>query len=517
MTMHTRLRLSDLLAALSLATDLAMGKAPEEAIRACLVATGLARRAGLRDEQVADVYWTALLTHVGCTAIAHDQAALFGGDEITVNAIGASTDFEDPRQALAFMLELGRSRSRVRRALIVLAGLTRGRSFGRDAATATCEVAAGLAPRLGLSAGVARALNESFERWDGRGAPRGLGGEEIALPARVAHVAMDARAFHQLGGSESALEICRQRAGRALDPAIVDVFCGCAAELLAEVDGCDAWQAVAEAEPMPHRLISELGVDEVARAFADAIDLKSPWLVGHSRGVARLAEEAGRELGLDAAQLMALRRAALFHDLGRLAVPNAVWEKPGPLSVGEWEQVRLHAYHTERVLARSPLLVDIATLAGMHHERLDGSGYHRGAATGAIPLPARVLAAADAYQAMTEARPHRAALLPAAAADRLHDEARAGRLDARAVEAVLAAAGQDRGAVPRQGWPAGLTDREVDVLRLLARGLRNRGIASTLHISASTVGTHIEHIYQKLGVSSRAAATMFAAANDLLD
>jgi HD-GYP domain-containing protein (c-di-GMP phosphodiesterase class II) len=512
-----RLRLADLLAALSLGTDLAMGQPPEEAIRTCLLATELGRRTGLPQRELADVYWTALLMHVGCTAFAHEQAALFGGDEIMVNAIGAKTDFSQPREAIAFLLELGRDRSPAQRARLLFVGLTQGERFGREIATATCEVAAAMAPRLGLSTGVRRAFHDLFERWDGKGAPQRLRGEAIALPARVAQLAAQAMVYYRLGGVDAAIEVTRRRSGTALDPHLVEAFTQHGAELLRHIDACEPLGAVIDAEPSPHRWLSDADIDGIGRAFADAVDLKSPFLLGHSSGVAALAEAAGRELGLPAEDVICLRRAGLFHDLGRLSVPDGVWEKPGPLTAGEWERVRLHPYHSERILCASPALAPLAPLAGMHHERLDGSGYHRQATATGIPLAARILAVADAFQAMSQARPHRAALPRPAAADELHQQARTGRLDPRAVDAVLAAAGETGARPARHEWPAGLTDREVEVLRLLARGLRNRDLARDLSISPKTVGHHVEHIYQKLGVSSRAAAAMFAAQHDLLN
>jgi putative nucleotidyltransferase with HDIG domain len=245
------------------------------------------------------------------------------------------------------------------------------------------------------------------------------------------------------------------------------------------------------------------------------VDLKLPFTRGHSSGVAALAEAAARGLGLAEADAVAVRRAGLLHDLGRVAVPNGVWEKPGPLTHGEWEQVRLHPYHSERILACSPVLAPLAPLAGMHHERQDGSGYHRQAAGAMVPLGARLLAAADAYHAMTEVRPHRPALDPAAAAERVRAEAAAGRLDPDAAGAVLLAAGHARSA-PRRAWPAGLSDREVEVLRLIARGASYRAVARDLSISPKTAEHHIGHIYDKIGVSSRAAAAMFAMEHDLL-
>jgi HD-GYP domain-containing protein (c-di-GMP phosphodiesterase class II) len=511
-----RLRLADLLAALSLETDLGMGHPPEEAIRTCLLATGLARRLDLPDAEVADIYWTALLMHVGCTAFAHEQAALFGGDEIAVNDLGSRTDFSNIGESLRFLVGLGRGRAPAERARILFVGLARGDRFGRELATATCEVAAAMGDRLGLSVGVRRALKELFERWDGKGAPEGLGGEAIAAPARYAQLAAEATVFARLGGGEAALEVVGRRAGAGLDPGLAESFSRWGAELLHDIDTGDPWHAVIDAEPEPRRWIPAAGIDDVARAFADAIDLKSPYMLGHSTAVAELAESAGRGLGLPEPDTAALRRAGLLHDLGRVGVPNGVWEKEGSLTASEWEQVRLHAYHSERILSRSSVLEPLALLAGMHHERLDGSGYHRQATAAGLSMPARVLAAADAFQAMTQPRAHRPACSIPEAADQLGDEARAGRLDARAVDAVLAAAGAPRERPVRQGWPAGLTDREVEVLCLVARGLPNRAVGRRLFISPKTVGHHIEHIYQKLGVSSRAAAAMFAAEHDLL-
>jgi HD-GYP domain-containing protein (c-di-GMP phosphodiesterase class II) len=229
--------------------------------------------------------------------------------------------------------------------------------------------------------------------------------------------------------------------------------------------------------------------------------------VGHAAGVAELAAAAARRLGLPAAEEVAVRRAALVHDVGRVAVPVRIWQKAGPLTPDEWERVRLHAYHSERVLCRSPFLAALAPVATSHHERLDGSGYHRGTAAGVLPPAARLLAAADAYHAMTEPRPHREALPPPRAADLLGREARDGRLDADSVAAVLEAAGH---AAPRLPRPGGLTEREAEVVALLARGLQTKQIARVLGISAKTADRHVQNAYAKIGVSTRPAATVFA-------
>jgi DNA-binding CsgD family transcriptional regulator len=202
------------------------------------------------------------------------------------------------------------------------------------------------------------------------------------------------------------------------------------------------------------------------------------------------------------------------HDLGRLGVSNAIWDKPGPLGAGEWERVRMHPYITERMLHQSESLAPLGAIAVQHRERLDGTGYPRGLSGAAIARPARILGAADAYQAMREPRPHRPALAPGEAAAELHAEVKAARLDAEAVEAVLGAAGHR---VPRRrGGPAGLTLREIEVLKLLARGLSNRKIAEALVISPKTVANHVEHIYAKIDASTRAQASLFAMTHGLL-
>jgi HD-GYP domain-containing protein (c-di-GMP phosphodiesterase class II) len=271
---------------------------------------------------------------------------------------------------------------------------------------------------------------------------------------------------------------------------------------------------VIAAEPALQVLLSEREFDAALEAIADYADLKSPYTLGHSRGVADLAADAGRRQGLGDGVVIGLRRAGLVHDLGRLGVSNAIWDKRGALTPAEWERVRLHPYLSERMLAASRALAPFAPLAAHHHERLDGSGYPRGLSGAALSPAARILGAADVYHAATEPRPHRPAHTPKQAAAELRAEVKAGRLDGDVVEAVLGAAGhQER---RRRERPAGLTSREVEVLRLLARGLSNKEIAELLVISGSTAGKHIEHIYEKLDVSSRAAASLLAVQHGLL-
>ncbi|HEY6684406.1 MAG TPA: HD domain-containing phosphohydrolase, partial [Propionibacteriaceae bacterium] len=294
---------------------------------------------------------------------------------------------------------------------------------------------------------------------------------------------------------------------------LADVLVERADELLGDLDEIDAYQAVLDAEPEPARRVEKSELADVARTFGNLVDLKSPWLQGHSAGVGDLAAGAAGMLGLRE-DVHAVRVAGYLHDLGRIGVSSAIWDKAGPLSGIERDQARLHAYHSERILARIPPLTSLAKLAGEHHERCDGSGYHRGSTAAQLSMASRLLACADAYRRWIEDRPYRRALAPARAADRLEAEARAGRLDADAAAAVIEAAGLPRGV--RRVRPAELTERQVEVLRLVSRGLSNSEIAERLVLSRRTVEHHVQDIYVKIGASTRAGAAMFAMQHGLL-
>jgi HD-GYP domain-containing protein (c-di-GMP phosphodiesterase class II) len=339
--------------------------------------------------------------------------------------------------------------------------------------------------------------------------PKGSAGSDIHLSARIVFVARDVEVLQRDGGVERVRTALRTRSGAAYDPSVARTLLQVAGEVIEAIETTSPWEAVLQREPEPYPWVPESRLDSVLETFADFVDLKSPFSAGHSRGVSALVARGGSEGN-------SLRRAALVHDLGRMSVPNAIWDKPGRLTEGEWERVRLHPYYSERILGRSPALKPLAGCAGMHHERLDGSGYHRGSERAEIPHDARALAAADAYQAMTQPRAFREALSPAHAAEELEAESRAGRMDVDSVQRVLTAAGHQAQPAHRS-WPAGLSDREIEVLRLLCRGGSKKQVASLLRIAHSTVDHHVRHIYEKVGVATRAGATLFAVENDLLE
>jgi HD-GYP domain-containing protein (c-di-GMP phosphodiesterase class II)/DNA-binding CsgD family transcriptional regulator len=492
------LPLAGTVAALSVVSDLTRGHPPGEAMRACLLASELAKRSGLDRELQVEVFYATLMRFAGCVATSHETAGALGGDDNAVRARGDLIDATRPWEALGFLAGLGSGWGKVR----VLAQAPRTPRLVDAAARADCEVGADLTRRLLLPEGVRRAVLCAFERFDGKGSPEGLAGDELSFVSRYAAVGYAAVMFDAVAGREAAVRKVRAWAGRALDPTIAAIFLDAPDELIALSDPADVWAAVVAGEPAPRRRFrDEAHVDEVLAGFGDVADLKAPFFQGHSRGVARIARAAAAEVGVDP---VLVYRAGLVHDLGRVAIPTGVWERPGPLRAHEWEMVRLHPYHSGRILSRSPLLSPLAPVASRHHERLDGSGYPAGVGAGDLDATARLLAAADVWHALAEERPHRAAVPPGEAARVLAELP----LDRRSVRAVLRAADAPRAAMPPA--PVYLTPRELDVLRLLVQGRTKRQIAGELFVSQSTVHTHTVHIYAKCQVSTRAGLAMFA-------
>ena len=507
---RTHVRLAELVAALSLGVDLGFGQPMEHVLRQCLIALRLADRQGLPEHERVAVYYTALLINVGCHTDAYEQAKWFG-DDIALKA----TKYEDGAHgALSTLRLLGSGRPPLQRVRTGVEFAVSGRRRVADMITHHALMAQSLARELGLPDAAADALGCAYEQWDGKGWPGRRSGAAIPPAARLAQFAEFVEVAHREGGAEAASELARRRGGRQFDPALAALIRDDAEALLEGLDAVATWDAVIEAEPALAVVLSGDRIDAALLAIANFGDLKTPFALGHAQAVAGLAEAAAERAGLPEDEARTLRRAALVHDLGRLGVSNAIWDKPGPLGPGEWERVRIAPYLTERMLSQSASLAPLGAIAVQHRERLDGSGYPRGLSGTAISRPARILAAADAYQAMGEPRPYRPPHSPVEAADQLRSDVRAGRLDADAVEAVLGAAGH-RARRRREG-PEGLTPREIEVLRLLARGLSNRAIAEQLVISPKTVGNHVEHIYAKIGASTRAAAGLFAVRQGLL-
>jgi len=508
-----QVRTAEVIGALCLATDLGIGLPFEHGLQSTLLAMRLAERLGVDAETATQTYYGCLLFYAGCTADAEVAAELFGEGALLThfNAVMFGTRAQ---MTAGILRALARPESALPvRALQAASRLPRAIRGHQRHLTAMCEVAQMLSDRLGMPPSVRGLFIHFTERWDGKGEPARLKGEEIPLALRIIHVARDFAFQRLLGGDELAARVIRARAGAAFDPAIATRLADEAADLVPLDDEKSVWDETLAAEPAPHLALRGEAIDQAIAALGDFADLASPYLVGHSAGVAELATAAAQRCHFPAADLVAIRRAALVHDVGRVAVPAGIWQKAGPLTPDEWERVRLHAYQSERVLCRSPFLAGLAPVATAHHERLDGAGYHRGAPAAALSPAARLLAAADVYHALTEPRPYREAFSPERAADVLSQEARAGRLDGESVAAVLAAAGHRP---PRLERVAGLTEREAQVVALLARGLQTKQIGRALGISTKTADRHVQNAYAKIGVSTRASAALFAMQHGLV-
>jgi len=510
-----RVRLAELIALLSLGTDLGLGQPMEHMIRACLIALRLGERLGLAESERGVVYYSGLLAWVGCHTDAYEQAKWLGNDITQKSDAHYHYDLGRVGPAMSFMLKHvgGPERPLATRTRVGVAffgdGLRALRALAENHYRATDE----LVMRLGLGEEVRESLRQTYERWDGKGA-FGMKGEEIAVSSRLINLADVVEVFGRGGGVEAAMAVARERSGTQFDPDLVDVFCEQAPMVLSELDEAPSWEAVIAAEPALARAVTGDELDLALEAIGEFAELKSPWTMGHVHAVKELITGAAASFGLPEADAAELRRAACVYDLGRLGVPNTVWDKTGPLTLSELERVRIHPYLSERMLAFSPALARLGDIAVQHHERLDGSGYPRGLSADHVATAARLLAAADTYQALCELRPHRPALTPTEAAAELRREVAAGRLAGDAVDSVLHAAGHR--VRRRREWPAGLTAREVEVLRLLARGLSTKQIAQQLVISPKTAGSHVEHIYRKIDASNRAQASLFAMRHGLM-
>ncbi|HVF78167.1 MAG TPA: HD domain-containing phosphohydrolase [Solirubrobacteraceae bacterium] len=505
-------RSAELVATLCLATDLGMGFPFEHGLHTTLIAMRLGEQLGVDGSTASQTYYACLLAHAGCTTDAHVGAEVFGGSLTThFNPVM----YGSGREVLAGLMRAlpPPEIEGPMRAVAVVRRLPRMAREQRPHLTASCEVAQMLAERVGGPPEMQPLLAHLFERWDGRGPLGRAKGDEIPLAMRIVAVAVDASFQRLLGDVDHVVRVIGERAGHAFDPEIAACFVDGAQEILALDQVGSTWEETLACEPKPTRGLQGDALERALAAIGDFADLISPYLSGHSAGVAKLAGAAAAQCRFDPAGVTTIRRAALLHDLGRVAVHPRIWQKPGPLTADEWEQVRLHPYHTQRVVSRAPFLTTLAGVAGAHHERLDGSGYHRGAVGPELALAARLLAAADAYHAMTEPRSHREALAPERAAAELAREARAGRLDAEAVRAVLESGGQR---APRLERPAGLSEREAEVVAMLARGLQTKQVARALGISVKTADRHVQNAYRKIGVSTRAAATLFAMEHGLI-
>jgi HD-GYP domain-containing protein (c-di-GMP phosphodiesterase class II)/DNA-binding CsgD family transcriptional regulator len=505
------IRLAELLRSLSLAGDLGRGQPMGHVLRTCQIALVLSERLGLTTEQRRDVYYTALLVHAGCTAGAPEFAAFLASDELKAQKDFCLCDPSNMSDLLGWLWRnVAEGRSRGMRSVRMLQLMAQGERAFQDIDAGCSDVGSRIAARLGMSQETQRSLYQVCESWGGKG-PHKLKGEDIPLAARLVNVAMILEVFVSERGTIAARDAARGRAGKSFDPQIA----AAAAKLCDDArfwDGLqeqEPWTAILELEPGQPSWVDESHLDAVALAFADIVDLKSGVTVAHSRRTADLAESMARRLQLEDKDVALTRRAALVHDVGLVAVPALILHKEQRLTEAEFERYRLHTYYTERILSRSDLLRAIGDVGCAHHESIDGTGYHKGLGASEMTLPKRIVAVASAFDETSGG----SAGDPEPVLDALQ---KSGRFDAGCMAALGAELGSERRIPARNTWPAGLTEREVEVLRQIASGLTIRQTAQRLVISDHTARHHLESVYNKVGVSSRAGAVLFAVENNLL-
>lgn len=520
------LRLGEFVATLALAQDNAFGQPLESQLRSCLLATWMCeagereRAAGFQKELRDIVYWVALLRYIGCTGHAHEVATVFG-DEIAIRAQTLVHDAANPAEVMRDVVNFATAgRSQEEREQIVKMIQQTAHQWAVHNFASGCEVADMILQRIDFApsvrSSVRDALRFTFERWNGNGFPSHARGEAIPLAMRIVHLSHDMEAIGRLFSPARALEAARERRGQTYDPALADLFVAHGSAWFETLGKTEPWDAVLDLEPEPRVMLDGEALDNALTVAADFIDLKSPYMAGHSRRCAQLSADAARMLGVPEDAVTTVRRAALLHDFGTTAVPNSIWDKKGPLTRAEFDRVELHPMLTEQMLRRSPALAALNQVASAHHEKCDGTGYHKRVRADTTDAGACVLAATEIYVGMTTERADRASFAAADAAAELRRLASSGVLESRATQAVLVAAGHgvpEAATSSRPQNPGGLSRREVDVLRLAAKGLTTQEIADRLYISPKTTDHHIQHIYNKINVSTRAAAALWAMQN----
>ncbi len=424
------MRLGEVAATFALAQDNAFGQPLESQLRSCLLGVALCEEAGFDQETRDTVYWAALLRYMGCTAHAHEVAIVFG-DDIGLLAQTLVLDTADPAEVFQAMVAFATAGRDPEEHEQIVQSLQEGaHAWAVNNFATGCEASDMLVRRLGFGDDVRGALRFTYERWNGNGYPEGAKGDEIPLAMRVVHLSHDMEAIGRRASPAQAIDAARDRRDRTYDPDLADLFAANGMAWFDEVAKVEPWDAVLEREPQPHLTLEGAELDDALTVAADFIDLKSPYRAGHSRRCAQLAADAAEVLGFSDEEITTLRRAALVHELGTTAIPNSILDKPGSLTRAELDSVELHPMLTEQVLRRTPGLAVLNPVAAAHHEKADGSGYHKGLLADAVDRGANVLAAVEIYVGLTTERADRPAFSDQQAAVDLRRSRNGG--DARA-------------------------------------------------------------------------------------
>jgi HD-GYP domain-containing protein (c-di-GMP phosphodiesterase class II) len=432
--------LGDVLTGLSHALDLAEGHPAGHTARACLIGMRLAHIVGIRASDRTHLFYALLLKDAGCSSNAARVHELLGGSDQEAKRGVWLRDWRSLLQQAAYGLEYAGRGGTVWDRITHLARLAKAGPRGRrQLFEIRCDRGAAIALDLGLSDSTAAAIRTMDEHWDGGGEPRGLRQHDIPVLGRIISLAQVVEIFSHDRGPDAALDVAEARNGRWFDPDLVRA-------LRVLTKDRDFWPAlntehpqrlVAAAEPTQFAVVADdPRMDRIAEAFATVIDAKSPYTGEHSRRVADLAVAIASRLGFSKSHVARMRRAALLHDIGKLGVPNSILDKPSTLTADEWRVVQQHPANTLQILQAVPGFRDFAFDAACHHEKLDGSGYHRGYAADRLTPAARALAVADMTGALLANRPHRGGLAPQDALGILRADCARGAICAASVAAV---------------------------------------------------------------------------------
>jgi putative nucleotidyltransferase with HDIG domain len=378
---------------MSSALDLTEGQEPGHTVRTCIIGMRLAEELDLSSFDRVALYGALLLKDSGCSGNSHRVAEVLNGESP-----------QRPRPAL--------SESRgVRERLSLL--LRRSAPGAAASALTRGQRGEGIALRIGFSTATGEAIRGIDEHWDGSGGPDGLVGHEIPLFSRIILLAQSVDAYYSQRGILAAMKMARERSGEWFDPSLARIVRSWReeADWWESLRAPEATQLALSLEPRQYtRYVDDNGLDEVARAFAEIIDSKSPFTYQHSTNVAKYARAVAYELGFEKQEVRVINRAALLHDVGKLGVPTRILDKAGPLTPDERAEMQRHPLYTWEILQPVGAFAGFARTAALHHEKLDGSGYPWGVGSDDLDLPARILCVADMYEALTAHRPYRAGL-----------------------------------------------------------------------------------------------------------
>jgi len=411
--MKTEIHLAELIGALSYALDITEGQPPGHCTRCCLIGMRLGRAIGLPERSLWELYYTLLLKDLGCSSNAARICELYVTDDLTFKRDIKSMNGSLP-QVVRFVLgHTGLGASLLERFKIMLGAVRTREESAQELILTRCQRGASIARRLRFDERVSAGIHSLDEHWDGGGRPQRLAGQDIPIYSRIALLAQIVDVFNTSGGPESALAEARERCGTWLDPALVAALeqIGPDDELWETLRSPELPKLVFAEEPAQFSIaVDDAFLDEIAAAFGEVVDSKSPYTAGHSGRVGLYTDLIAAELSLSAERRRWLLRGALLHDVGKLGVSNAILDKPGKLDAAEWDAVRKHPVYTEEILSRIPQFAALAVVAGAHHERLDGKGYPRGIGAEQIALETRIITTADIFDAITAARPYRGAI-----------------------------------------------------------------------------------------------------------